>query len=166
MRLKLAATIILFIISSKVYAQDEKLFTSLKKLIQFNEVELKSNPNYQNKSFMFFFGIGVDKNGKVDTVIYNKRNLLYARDPLRELLNLPHIATQFKNNTKDLTPYKNQFVILLIYLHIGEDTDLIKNAKDIDYNWENLTSEMAKIKKKITLLTPMLYYHVGKGSRN
>ena len=136
-------------------AQNNKMYENLNKLITFDVHFLETNPNYLNKSFMFFIAISVNKNGVVDTVIYNAKNHGYEKDPIYVLLDFEKIAKTIKSNKKDFLLNKNEVLVLLTYLRNGHDDD-IKNANDLDFTWRNLHKELYKFrdKKKLIFLEP------------
>lgn len=112
-------------------AQVSPLQKSLVKIIKIDENLFKSNSNFNNKNFIVFIGISVNKFGLVDTVIYNKRDLTHEKDQLRQLINFESIATVIKQNKKDFKPYKNEFLVLMIYLRRGDD-DVVTNPDDLE----------------------------------
>ncbi len=140
-------------------AQVPRYKTFLDGLIKIDENLLKKESWYLNRSYMFFIGISVNKNGLVDTVVYNGRNKMYAYDPQLKIIDLPSIATRIKANKKDFISCKNEFLVFLIYLRNGDDST-IKNGDDLHANWDNLANEINNYsgKKKVVMLSPTVIY--------
>ncbi len=138
--------IIIFIVN---YAHAQKqLNTFLNNLVMVDR-KLYLSEEYKDKSYIFCIAMEVGKSGQVENVVFsNKAELFMGR-----LIDFPKIKTKLMNERNLFKSFKNQFLVLPIFIVRG-DSKIAMNLDEMEELWKGMIDDLKREERNATLLLP------------
>jgi hypothetical protein len=144
---KIMLCLVLTLLMGSAIAQEQEVATIIKNSISVDKKAFML-PEYKGKNFVFTIGIGIDANGKIDTMLHSE-SLVFSN----KLIGFKKIKSGIIKNEKKFAGYANQFLLLTINLMRGDEDP--KSYPDLkDRAWMELmmkSNELQPGKKMITL---------------
>lgn len=160
-----ASLIFLIFISTPIIslAQNNEILKSLYKLILVDNTLFFSD-EYLEKGFVFSLQMEVNSKGTVDSVTFSH----FKNDELMKLINFDKIKAGLIENKKDFKNYKNEIVIVIVFIMRGDyGMTRLNNGNQIKENWINIINTMGLFpNRKQILLPPLLISSEGRTIKN
>lgn len=162
---KLIFIFLIFLISSAtVKAQHAEVLNMINKLLRENQT-YSLDKDFWDKGMVFTISIDVDEKGQVDSVfISNRKN--------KKGLDFDKIVSALKTNNKDFMAFKNDIVVLLVFIYKGDEYNMaIKNGNDFLADFLAISENSTKIRriksgKRQVFLSPLVIYSFAQAIKN
>lgn len=144
--------IILFLsLSYKAGFSQSAVQNTIKKSIVVDKKELYAEM-FKKKGFMFYLGLSINENGRVDSVFHSQSDLFSTK-----ITDIDVIVKKLKSEKTAFKEYKGQVLITLINLRRGDD-DAFQIPKDFSEAFKSTAIHAAQKMKnrKVTYIDALL----------